>query len=311
MRGGGTWKEAQDLCGRYGVEIRKRAAGLVFSHREQKLFVKVSSVDRKLSRANFERLGRFERSAFAGDLEKSYVMGPSSKHPQAKVLYAKYQSLKEAELAQYRGSLQPIIFARAEQIKEIKERYAARRLEIKKDTLIAKGKKRLIYHKISQEMKKEVDSVFQVSGKERQKSREVLKIKSWKEWLWEQATLGNEEALGVLRSKTPKILDKGVGSFVGDFTHSKIFSGLKKRVMKDGVVEYQTASGGIIFDTGREIVVKNLEQEVVKAAKKMAEVIFDNRYRIDGSKEFKELLSQQEVATEIKKGRKRAKEIEI
>jgi hypothetical protein len=287
---GGCWKEAQDLCGRFDIEIRERGAGLVFSHREQNIFIKVSSVDRKLSKLNLAKgLGSFEASTFTGTVEKTYSMGPLSKDPQAKVLYAKYQSLKESEFAQYQGNLQPLLSSRFQQIKEIKERYAQRRLEIKLDTLIAKGKKRLIYQKVSQEMKKELDHLFQKSGKDRQKAREILKIKSWREWLWERASDRDEDALGVLRNKTPKVLDKGVGVFVGGFTHSKIFGGLKKRVMKDGVVEYQTASGGIIVDTGREIVVKKFDPAAIGAAITMANSVFRGDFKVQGTEEFKDL----------------------
>lgn len=302
----GSWKGAHELCGRFGVEIRERGAGIVFSHRERNLFVKASSVDKNLSKAKFERcFGSFEKSSFEGHSEKIYVVGPTRVGSKVKILYAQYQSLKEAELAKYHGNIQPLFESRSQRVQEIKDRYAKRRLEIKMDTLIAKGKKRFIYQKVSQEMRRELDDLFKQSRDQRQKARDALKTKTWRGWLWEQACNGDEDALGVLRSKKSKILDKGVGVFVGDSPHSKIFSGLKRRVMDNGVVEYQTASGGIIVDTGREIFVKNFDHSVVNAAINMAKVAFKNGHRIEGSKEFTEYTKRQEVGTKIEKEKDR------
>ena len=58
---GKTWKDAQDHCGQFGVEIRKRGAGLVFSHTEKAIFVKASSIDQAFSKA------KLEASLCAGD----------------------------------------------------------------------------------------------------------------------------------------------------------------------------------------------------------------------------------------------------
>ena len=56
-----TWVEVHERLGRSGVELRKRGAGLVFSHRTEKLFVKASAVGREFSLKKMQaRLGSFE-----------------------------------------------------------------------------------------------------------------------------------------------------------------------------------------------------------------------------------------------------------
>ncbi|MCX6131880.1 MAG: relaxase/mobilization nuclease domain-containing protein, partial [Proteobacteria bacterium] len=99
---GKTWKDAQDFCGEFGVEIRKRGAGLVFSHMEKTIFVKASSIDQGFSKAKLEsKLGSFESSSFSGSPQKVYKQGPVGRDSGASGLFDEYSKLREKQWALY------------------------------------------------------------------------------------------------------------------------------------------------------------------------------------------------------------------
>ena len=72
--------EVQEHLGRSGVELRKRSAGLVFSHRTEKLFVKAADIGREFSLKKMEsRLGIFESPGEgSADPDKVYRPKPGS-----------------------------------------------------------------------------------------------------------------------------------------------------------------------------------------------------------------------------------------
>ena len=285
---GKTWQDAQNLCGQFGIEIRERGAGLVFSHTEKNLFVKASSIDRGFSKAKLEKaFGPFERSQFNGTPEKVYQPRPLHGGKSAK-LYAEYKEIREREWADYQKTTGDLGQTRSEKLAEIKARYAKRRLEIKRDTLIAKGRKREIYRKVSEQMKKELDQLYSQTNRERGEAKDGLRAGAWRDWLRERATNGDEEALGALRVKRQQKDQAAAfaGSFSGEGKNQTLFSGLNRQVHKDGNVEYKTAEGRIIVETGRAILVKTAEPATIKAAFNMATALFGDSMKVSGSEAF-------------------------
>jgi hypothetical protein len=286
---GGTWRKAQDLCGRFGVEIREHGAGLVFSHAQKKLFVKASAIDRSFSKGKLEAaFGSFEKSAWSGAPEKVYSPAPVGRDNKASGLFDEYTKLREKERMEYLKKSSNLSSDRAQKLLEIKERYARRRQEIKRDTLIARGRKREIYRKVSEQMKKELEKLYAAAPESVAEARSGLKTKSWREFAHERASAGDEIALGILRSKRAPCKDFGDGAFVGRGRNNVMVSGVLKEVHSDGSIEYQT-SGGSFFDLGDAIVFKKSgSEETLKAALLVAQAKFGDDFTLKGPAEFME-----------------------
>ncbi len=284
---GRTWKDAQDLCGQFGVEIRERGAGLVFAHTEKRIFVKASSIDRGFSKAKLQpTFGPFERSTFVGPPEKIYKPAPVGRDSKASGLFDEYSRLREKEWAEYLEKSGNLSNDRAQKLSEIKARYARRRQEIKRDTLIAKGRKRDIYRKVSEQMKKELQKLYSDTSEARSGVKSELKTKPWREFAYERAGGGDEIALGVLRTKRPPTKEFGEGAFVGRSCNNVMVSGVLKEIYPDGSIEYQ-ASGGSFFDRGDAIVLKKGSSEgTLKAALLVAQAKFGDDFALKGSAEF-------------------------
>lgn len=294
-----SWQEFQAELGRFNLEIRERGAGLVISDREKPLFIKASSIDKSFSKLNLEKIfGNFEKSQWNGKPEESYKSAPTAKTVASQTLYenyllergAAYGMRGEISLAQ-RESLK-------EKIDEAKERYALKRLEVKKDTLIAKGRKRLIYQKLSAHMKEELGEIIAENREETEKSKKSIPVKAWKDWIYEEASRGSESALGVLRDGMPSPRDQGVGEFRGERNH-KMFQGLSRTVLKDGSVQYQLSEGSFI-DSGDAIILKCLDPKVVEVAQRCAEAKFGESMKLSGASEFLAMIKSNEVPKPIK-----------
>lgn len=286
---GVNWQQVQALAGRFGLEIREHGAGLVFSHLDKKLFVKASEISRSLSKKKLEDLlGKFEASNWKGKPENSYTIGPSQRTVKKDKLFAEFAAEKESWISGRNAALSMVSDVRYKRIQEIKERYAKRRLEVKRDTMIAKGRKRSIYQKLSQEMQKELSEVFADTKSRRTELRSLSKSVPWRDWVYERAVNGDETALEVLRSKLPRTEEFGLGALVGQERNHIFISGLSRTVHHDGSIEYQVG-GGSFIDKGDAIVLRSVNDDTVKAALLAARVKFGRSFDPKGPDSFMQL----------------------
>lgn len=280
-----SWQEIQAELGHFNLEMRERGAGLVVSDRDKPLYVKASGIDRSLSKQSLEkRFGTFERSEWKGMPDESYKPVPTAKTIASQKLYETYLSEK-SEMYGKRGELGSVQSEkRRADLEEIKKRYALQRLEVKKDTLISKGRKRLIYQKLSAHLKDEISELSEKNKVDVEKIKQAAPVKAWKEWVYDEACRGNESALGVLRYGAKASQDKGEGEFRGE-SSDKIFEGLPKTVLKGGGILYQLA-GGSFIDRGDSIVVQSLDPKVIEAAHICASAKFGESKTLIGSEAF-------------------------
>lgn len=281
------WQEAQAIAGRFGLEIREHGAGLVFSHRSKKLFVKASSIERDFSKKKLEEaFGKFEPSDWKGLQEKEYSPGPSNRSPKKDKLFNEFKAEKDNWLSGRNVELSRLSELRYKRIQEIKERYAKQRLEIKRDTLITKGRKRIVYQKLAMEMRKELDAVFVSTKSERDRVFSYAKAKPWLDWVHERAKKGDETALEILRHKLSKTEDYGLGALVGKESSHAIFDGISRTIHRDGRIEYQVGKSSFV-DLGDRVVLKTAEgSEALKAAIDVARGKFGEAFESKGSDEF-------------------------
>lgn len=304
---GKDWQDAQALCGKFGLEIRERGAGLVFSHYEKKLFVKASDINRGFSKKKLEdMLGKFETSQWKGAPENVYTFGPAARTQKKDKLFAEFTEERETQSTARNVDLSRLSEVRYKRLQDIKRRYAERRLEIKRDTLIAKGRKRLIYQKISREMQKEIAEIFSDAKTRREEVWSHSKSVPWRDWVYGRAAVGDETALEILRSKLPKTEDFGLGALVGRERNDVLVSGFSRTVHRDGSIEYQ-AKGGSFFDKGDAIVLGTVNESTVKAALLAARAKFGDTFEAKGSVDFMQLTGLYDKGRES--GEKKGQEI--
>ena len=286
MASGGGWQVLQDYLGEFDVEIRERGAGFVFAHRHQKLFVKASAVDRSLSRRGIEAaFGVFEPVKSEILAKTSYRSAPLSASKESEALYLVYSAEREAQQAQRAGAWLSIKGTRAEQLAEIRQRYAARRLEVKLDRVIRKGRKHLVYKALAVQMKAEVQACIKVPRRAGAAvPGSALKVSGWRDWLHARAQSGDETALGLLRRRAKVPQEASIGILTGEYKGDSLYSGLARTVSRDGAVEYRTSNGSFI-DYGPRIVVKSSDLELVKVALTVAQAKFGASLRCDAGQE--------------------------
>jgi hypothetical protein len=291
------WQDVQALSGRFGLEVREHGAGLVFSHLEKKLFVKASDVDRSFSKKKLEDiLGGFEPSQWRGRPEKIYKSMPSQLSIRKERLYEEFKAEKDARFLARNAELSKISEIRYGVVEEIKQRYAKRRLEIKQDTIIPKGRKRIVYQKLAQEMEKELLETF-TDTRACRTSKQV----PWKDWLYGRAVSGDEAALEALRQTLPSTEDIRLGAFIGAKGNHTIVSGpgLLSKVHRDGIIEYQGKSGGSFLDKGDAIVISSLDNPTLESALLVAHAKFAGKFEAKGSPEFMERVKHLQNARDI------------
>jgi hypothetical protein len=299
-----SWREIQELAGKYGVEIRERGAGLVIAHVSEKLFVKASSIDRSFSKKVLEeRFGPLERSPQKVHPELQYIQWPIGGSPKSKALYTAYLTEMGEIRARRRDFMMNQIGHRSKSVEEIKARYVKRRQEVKLDPIIAKSRKVSIYRDLSVEMKKELDECFKVSREQRAEVGAALTTKPWRDWLVDKAEGGDELALEVLRQKPKARVVKDDICFIeGESKGHPIFSGMKRKVHKDGTVEYGSGSD-IFLDQGNVILVRSANESILKTALLAARSKFGESYKISGSKEILSLFERIRKAPDIVGGK--------
>ena len=280
------WQEVHALLGSYGVQMRERGAGLIFSHLEAPLFVKASAIDPSFSKKRIESvLGKFETSHWNDKPDMVYAVQPRGKCQERDALYAAYQEYRLKESGGRSEGLAEISASTAEKICEIKARYAKRRLEIKFDTMIAKSRKKGVYEKLHLEMKKELSGVYWTASSSRKECYAQTKPKPWRMWVQHRAQEGHEVALAVLRDKLLKTEEIGLGYFVGEKRNNTIVSGLLRSILDDGTIEYKV-KGGIILDRSDVVILKSLEPEVIEAALLVARAKFNDKFIKKGTIDF-------------------------
>ena len=287
MGSGSDWQGLQDYLATFDVEVRERGAGFVFAHRSLKLFVKASAVDRSFSRKHLEdAFGPFDASAPIKSTvtpTMSYRSTPLAVSQESERLFQLYTQEKKELISQRAAAWTSIKEERAEQFAEIRVRYAARRREVKLDRVIRRGRKHLVFKSLGAQMKAEIQACYQAPAHH----NKTTVAPGWRDWLQARAQGGDEGALGVLRHRGRSKSGEGEGVAVIAGTDAKhsLFSGLPRRVLRDGAVEYETAKG-IFTDYGSSIVVKSAEPEVLKAAMVVAQAKFGEAYRIESGHEL-------------------------
>lgn len=295
-----SWDELHQELAKFDLELRPRGAGLVVSARNQKAFTKASDLGREFSKSNLEKkLGAFQEPSDKVrelDPDERYRKAPNQRGAERSALWDQYQREKNEAIAAKREALQGLKEKRQEEVAKHRKDYAERKEAIRKDTLLKKRQKRDVYRQLSKNHRARTAAAFQRHQEARQEIRSQYRVKTWQEWLVDQATDGNTQALEALRSsvRRPK---KGAErfAFMGN-DQGQIFTPLKPDVQANGDVLY-TVSGARIRDTGKQLRLDADKDGDLASAVRLAREKYGDHLTVDGDEKFKAAVVEAAVSS--------------
>ena len=288
---GASWQGAQSLLIENGIKIRKHGAGLVFSHHKNKLFVKVSSVDRAFSIKKLEdKLGEFKEAEHSSAPKKEYTKKPI--HNSA-YLWEEYSNIQNDMKRKKAHKIENIRHRRKEMYSKIQRELLEKRQKIKLDAYMSKTQKKAMYSKIKAES---LEKKKKVQAEISEKMTHIFanhKNKPWNSYLVDKAKNGNIEALKTLRKKGNSINIPDTNVVYTSLTYKEVtWTRTIDHITREGYVRYKVP-GGMISDEGRRITLgKSPSKEAVTVALELALEKFGRNLKIDGTKEFKQLASE-------------------
>ena len=287
-----SWSEIHGLLAKNDVTIRPRGAGYVFSHRERKLFVKASSVDRQFSKNSIE--------VVAGPYQKPYdahvIIEPArsfsikTRNPGSANLWNVYQSERKNMSQLRKKAYAENREWRSEEVSRARLRYKDRRMDIRLDSVLNGDQKRSLYSQEKVKLLEAEEKIKKRAAKKREEIFQEMNFPGWIDWLKKRVLeLEDNEALNILKSKGISV-DKPINSLtpVNPLTEAKvmIWQSYECKILRSGQVCYEL-SGGKITDAGDQVFVSNGASEAaVKASLQLSVKKFGKHIDINGSKEF-------------------------
>ena len=287
-----SWSEIHGLLAKNDVTIRPRGAGYVFSHREQKLFVKASSVDRQFSKKSIEDVaGPYEKPHDAHVIiEAARSFSSKTRNLGSANLWNVYQSERKNMSHLRKKAYAENREWRSEEVSRTRQRYKDRRMDIRLDTVLNGDQKRSLYSQEKVKLLEAEEKIKKRAAKKREEIFQEMNFPGWIDWLKKRVLeLEDNEALKILKSKGISV-DKPINSLtpVNPLTEAKviIWQSFECKILRSGQVCYELR-GGKITDAGDHVFVSGGASEAtVKASLQLSVKKFGKHIDINGSKEF-------------------------
>lgn len=291
IRGAKSWGELHQALSDHGLELRKRANGLVFAD-SSGITVRASAVDRGFSQMKLEaRLGAFEAATVSGiprAPSKTYEKKPFNRGINTAELYAKYKS-EQANNSRARAvALLKARDRKNELIARAKRHGRLKRTVIKLMNSPPIGKK-LMHVITSATLVSRISAIHQAYLKERKAICDQQRRRAWADWLRVQASAGDKAALQALRARG-----------IGHATTGNTFCGNSNRstsaarpdgMSKKGTVIYSCGMTAVRDDGDRLAVSRGADLEGLSAALQMARERYGARIAVRGSDAFREQVA--------------------
>ena len=278
------WQELQKRLGEYGVSIQKRGAGLVFSHTDEKLFVKASSVHRIFSFKSLQdRLGLFEKN-------KQKNAGPKQQFTSSDRKYREeYEEVRRRNAEIRKQKLREMYEEKRQTLKDLAAKYAQLRKEVKESDRSRQDK---IAHYAELRLRRiveteEIKAGFQVRREEIYTSHRF----TFRDFLKEKAAKGDTEALRLLRKQAGREKDFSKNRiFAEDGNEESIAAIITETgfyVNNNGSVVYKMRRKEAVLDAHKAIYVSDPEdKKAVKLAVALAVSKYGNALKVEGSEKF-------------------------
>jgi len=322
LRQAQSWGELHDALGRAGLALQERGNGLVVSDQEGRM-VKASSIARDLSKAKLEkRFGRFEATDAqlqasrgqkgqvqkVGKVDRAYQPRPVLRDSGTDALYQRYlaeQARRRSTRAQIRQELRE---QKHSLVVQAKDRARIKRGLIKElacDRLM----KRILYRQAGSALREDIGSIHARERAAHEEKFSHARVLSWFDWLAERASMGDAQALAVLRKRQCAALSRANALLAAQ---EEIGQGRAQHGKKDGVshaeiridgarIDSVTKQGTLIYthgdrqgrsairDNGNRLEVSEaIRQDGLELALAMAVKRFGRSITIEGDAAFRE-----------------------
>ena len=289
-----SWEEFHDKADELGLEFKLRGAGIIIKAVGQDVAVKASSIDRGLSfRALISKFGEFKPATlFPEQNQKTfYDKSPKLDKEAAKVLYAKFQKERSEAIAKRREAKIALNNKKENAAQIIKSAFSNKRLLVKNNKHISRLGKKLEYQKLAIEKAKVWQVHKNTFANEKRKIEKDIPLYTWPEFLQNQVTQGNENALEVLRTHE-RNKEKFNGNILkcDDIQQAKdiILKDMSPIVRRNGDILYFIKDGGKVLDTGKALNVETVTTGAALLALSLAKEKFAGKaLNINGSDAFR------------------------
>ena len=290
------YQDLHDVLGKYNLELKSRANGLVIGDKKRKLFVKASDVHRSLSKGNLEkRFGVFIQNESSVKAEKSFGKEKS-------LLWEKYQGLMEHRKRTKKSELALEKESRLALRESIKLKYKEQLELVKINKNIGSNLKFQQRQIIYAHQKEELQELSERFSQKRKSIHKENRLYSYKEYLLEKALQGDEKAVEALRGTTMRFKpnENILRHPKGKINH-KLWESLKFQITKEGKAVYIVEGNGKIIDTGAylKVTVEDNDRAILTSLQ-MAKNKYGNLLDVQGSLEFKKRVMMVNERYELK-----------
>lgn len=282
-----SWTELHQVLRDNGLEMTPRGNGLVI-RADDGTMIKPSTLARDLSKPALEkRLGAFEASPEQQEqrqARRSYQKTPVRLRVNTTELYARYKDEQKNLTATRAEALAQAKRRKDRAVKDAKQKAAAKRAAIK----LASGgvTKRLLYSQASAVLRADLERIHKGYIQERERLYQRTQRRQWADWLKQQATEGNSEALAALRAREAA---QGLkGNTIA--AHGKTKAGhapVVDNITKKGTIIFRAGKSAVRDDGDKLQVSTGADRAGVQEALRLAAERYGDCITVNGTTEFK------------------------
>ncbi|OSZ33480.1 conjugal transfer protein TrbI [Alcaligenes faecalis] len=283
-----SWAELHQVMRDNSLEMTPRGNGLVI-RADDGTMVKPSTVARELSKPALEkRLGAFEAPpewVERKQAKREYQKKPMRSRTDTTELYAKYKDEQNNLTAVRAEALTAARRRKDRVVADAKLKAATKRAAIK----LAGGgnvSKKLLYAQTSATLRAELDEIHKSYSRERERLYEGHQRRQWADWLKQEATQGNSEALAALRAREVAQGLKG-NTLAAQGKAKPGHVPVIDSVTKKGTIIYRAGQSAVRDDGDRLQVSTGADRAGVLEALRLAAERYGDRITVNGTVEFK------------------------
>ncbi|HHX4561301.1 TPA: TraI/MobA(P) family conjugative relaxase, partial [Pseudomonas aeruginosa] len=302
IKGAASWAELHQVMRDNGLALRARGNGLVIEAGDGTI-IKASTLARDLSKPALEkRLGTFEASPErqATPARRSYQKGRPMRLRgglDTTELYARYKGAQQNLTAARAGVLAEAKRRKDRAIENAKKAAATRRAAIKHLT-DGRLTKKLLYSQASAALRADLEAIHKRHDQERAAIYNEYRRRPWADWLKQQATAGDGQALDALRAREAAHGLKG-DTIQGDGPAKPGHAPVIDNITKKGTIIYRAGSSAVRDDGERLAVSSQADRAGVAAALRLAMERYGERITVSGSVEFKAAVIRAAVDAQL------------
>lgn len=298
IKGAQTWQELHQVMRDNGLEITPRGNGLVI-RAEDGTTVKPSTLGRDLSKPALEkRLGTFEPSPERpAEPKRRYKKDPIRLRVNTVELYARYKADQQNLTASRAKALDVARQRKDRKVAAAKASGSMRRAAIKHMTQ-GRLTKKLLYSQASKALRDEIQTINKQYLAERQGCYEQHSRRTWADWLKQEATQGNGEALAALRAREAAQGLKG-NTVQGEGQAKPGHAPVVDNITKKGTIIFRAGKTAVRDDGERLQVSREASREGLQEALRLAMERYGNRITVNGTTEFKAQIIRAAVDSQL------------